>query len=207
MERVVVTGGPGSGRFEMVKALLKYQSYTASRLFIATNPSYWELTDNRNPAISWHDVFEWQVYIEPKKDLPCIDCIVHSCGFSDIEHFAPDDEFDVLCERYNIGEMKKRYTAIIFLDTVAKTYPEKYPYTSNEDDISLYEAVILSDKLRSNWIESIGRDRVYTIPATSTFEHKMIQTLYTLEGIICKDTQSIQYKILDFASYLKSKEN
>lgn len=178
MERIIVTGGPGSRRREIIRRLFDYQKNHVSDILILENYFYWNMTSQRHKKDSsyfrtlWKIAFETQILAESTGDHSFISAAIYSCGFPDLACFDPDNRYTDLCEENEIGKATDRYDKVIFLETVAKAWPNKYPYASNGDMIDLYEACILNDKLRDNWIRVIGKENMRIIPAQKSFDDK-----------------------------------
>lgn len=219
--KVVITGGPSSGKTECIYEVKKYFEKLGYKVIVipsvgtalikcgiypwdAVNEDEFEKM-NLGAKIKLEEIADEAVSnINARKIL-----ILCERGTIDVKAYTSNRNFQQICKEYNTSEeeLKNSYDAVFHLKTVAKGYREQYKYDPvcrrEDPDTAIY----MDDKTIEAWS---GHNNFRIIEAYPYFEDKMKKLINEISYLLHEENKTyVEKKYLismpDVEQLLKNK--
>ena len=187
LKKILITGGACAGKttiINVIKDYLEEKKYNVS-IFeeVPTKLINEGINSEKIGKMSFQElVIKTQLENEKKCNYDGV--IIFDGSPIDSLKFISRDEFDNLVNKYDSGfeNIIGSYDAIIFLETVAKKYPEFYSNKNNKARLTDLEAAVArNDKLFNIYNRN---SKVYLIKSESNFDNKKKKVIEIIERII-----------------------
>ena len=189
MKKILITGGACAGKTTVLKVIKDYLEEKEYNVNIFEEVP----TKLINEGITFEKVgkMEFQeliikIQIENEKNCDYDGVVIFDGSPIDRMKFINREEFDKFVKKYNTNfeEIITGYDGIIFLETVAKEYPELYSNENNKARLTDVESAIArNDKLFNVYNNN---SKVYLIKPDKDIEVKKKKIIEVVESIIKK---------------------
>lgn len=187
MKKILITGGACAGKttvLEIIKNYLTDNNYDVT-IFeeVPTKLISNGITPDKTGRMEFQELII-KTQIDNEKNCDCDGVVVFDGSSIDSMKFITREEFDKFVEKYNTNfkEIINGYDGIIFLETVAKEFPELYSNENNKARLTDIDAAIArNDKLFNIYNSS---SKIYLIKPDKDIENKKKKVIEVIEKIV-----------------------
>lgn len=187
MKKILITGGACAGKttvLEIIKSYLIDNDYNVTIIEeVPTKLINNGITPDKIGKMEFQElIIKTQIDNEKKCDYDGV--IIFDGSPIDSMKFITREEFDKIAQKYNTDfeEIINGYDGIIFLETVAKDFPELYSNENNKARLTNVDAaVVRNDKLFSIYNSS---SKIYLIKPDEDIENKKKKVIEVIETIV-----------------------
>lgn len=187
MIKILITGGACAGKTTVLNVIKNYLKRKKCNVKIIEEVPTKLINESITPEKVGKMAFQELIIknqIENEKNCDYDGVIIFDGSPIDSMKFINRDEFDVFVRKYNTSFEKiiNGYDGIIFLETVAKEFPELYSNDNNKARLTDVDAAIdRNDKLLNIYNNN---SNVYLIKPTKDIEIKKNKIIEVIESII-----------------------
>lgn len=196
LKRILITGGACAGKTETIGEVNKYYSKMGYNVFVLNEVPTQLITNGvTSDKIGRMNFIELivKVYLQKKNTYEEIvvlsnnknNIIIYDGSPIDVLKFIEVEELKEILKKYNttIDDILDFYDKIIFLETVAKKYPEKYSVENNKARMNHIEkAIERNDKLEKYYGKNIS-----IIESYENFDYKVNQVLNSINQVLVNE--------------------
>ena len=187
MKKILITGGACAGKttvLNVIKDYLEEKGYNVNIIEeVPTKLINESITSGKVGKMEFQELII-KTQIENEKNCDYDGVIIFDGSPIDSMKFINREEFDKFVKKYNTNfeEIINGYDGIIFLETVAKDYPELYSNENNKARLTdVNAAVDRNDKLFNIYNNN---SKVYLIKPDKDIEVKKKKIIEVVESII-----------------------
>ncbi|MBP3801821.1 MAG: ATP-binding protein [Clostridia bacterium] len=187
MKKILITGGACAGKttvLNVIKDYLEEKGYNVNIIEeVPTKLINESITSEKVGKMEFQELII-KTQIENEKNCDYDGVIIFDGSPIDSMKFINREEFDKFVKKYNTNfeEIINGYDGIIFLETVAKDYPELYSNENNKARLTdVNAAVDRNDKLFNIYNNN---SKVYLIKPDKDIEVKKKKIIEVVESII-----------------------
>lgn len=187
MKKILITGGACAGKttvLNVIKDYLEEKGYNVNIIEeVPTKLINESITSEKVGKMEFQELII-KTQIENEKNCNYDGVIIFDGSPIDSMKFINREEFDKFAKKYNTNfeEIINGYDGIIFLETVAKDYPELYSNENNKARLTdVNAAVDRNDKLFNIYNNN---SKVYLIKPDKDIEVKKKKIIEVVESII-----------------------
>ena len=187
MKKILITGGACAGKttvLNVIKDYLEEKGYNVNIIEeVPTKLINESITSGKVGKMEFQELII-KTQIENEKNCDYDGVIIFDGSPIDSMKFINREEFDKFVKKYNTNfeEILNGYDGIIFLETVAKDYPELYSNENNKARLTdVNAAVDRNDKLFNIYNNN---SKVYLIKPDKDIEVKKKKIIEVVESII-----------------------
>ena len=187
MKKILITGGACAGKttvLNVIKDYLEEKGYNVNIIEeVPTKLINESITSEKVGKMEFQELII-KTQIENEKNCDYDGVIIFDGSPIDSMKFINREEFDKFAKKYNTNfeEIINGYDGIIFLETVAKDYPELYSNENNKARLTdVNVAVDRNDKLFNIYNNN---SKVYLIKPNKDIEVKKKKIIEVVESII-----------------------
>ena len=187
MKKILITGGACAGKTTVLNVVKNYLEEKECNVKIIEEVPTKLINESITPEkIGKMDFQELiiKTQIENEKNCDFDGVIIFDGSPIDSMKFINREEFDKFVKKYNTNfeEIINGYDGIIFLETIAKEYPELYSNENNKARLTDVEAAVArNDKLFNIYNNN---SKVYLIKTDKDIEVKMKKIIEVVRSII-----------------------